>query len=106
MFTLTTPREHNDSNIPKFVSPLTPVGILYTVLSCVLFVLAYVRQRHGRHDFADRRDLGNDKAIKTLGQTGKRIFGRPFVTAGWIVVALALIVAFVEITLLVLVFKV
>ena len=40
-------------------------------------------------------------AIPTIGQEGKRIYGRPFVTAGWIVIYVAVVVAVVEITLLV-----
>ena len=54
----------------------------------MLFVLAFLRQRHSLHDFADRplaSASASPQAIKTVGQTGpgKRIFGRPFVTAGW-----------------------
>ncbi|KAI0339150.1 hypothetical protein BDW22DRAFT_1362109 [Trametopsis cervina] len=84
------------------------IGILYTVLACMLFILAFLRQRHSLHDFADsglsHPSLQNP--IKTVGQTGKRIFGRPFVTAGSIVVTVSLVVAVVEIGLLVLIFQV
>ena len=44
--------------------------------------------------------------IQTVGQHGKRIFGRPFVTAGWIVVLLTVVVAAMEIGLLVLILQV
>ena len=73
----------------------------------MLFILAYFRQRHSRHDFADRNrnPAAYENAIKTVGQTGKRVFGRPFVTAGWIVALLSLVVFSVEICLLVLIFK-
>ncbi|CDO68769.1 hypothetical protein BN946_scf184989.g35 [Trametes cinnabarina] len=83
------------------------IGILYTALAGMLFILAYFRQRHSRHDFADRhRDpAAYQNAIKTIGQTGKRIFGRPFVTAGWIVALLSIVVFAVEICLLVLIFN-
>ncbi|KAI0632986.1 hypothetical protein C8Q77DRAFT_1058293 [Trametes polyzona] len=83
------------------------IGILYTALAGILFVLAYFRQRHSRHDFADHhRNAGAyEDAIKTVGQTGKRIFGRPFVTAGWIVALLSIVVFAVEICLLVLIFN-
>ncbi len=83
------------------------VGILYTALAGILFVLAYFRQRHSRHDFADnhRNPAAHESAIKTVGQTGKRIFGRPFVTAGWIVALLSVVVFAVEICLLVLIFN-
>ncbi|RPD77242.1 hypothetical protein L226DRAFT_533250 [Lentinus tigrinus ALCF2SS1-7] len=84
------------------------IGILYTVMAGLIFVVAFFRQRHSRHDFADKyRNLAAyENAIKTVGQTGKRIFGRPFVTAGWIVALLSLIVFSVEISLLVLIFKI
>ncbi|OBZ74661.1 hypothetical protein A0H81_05545 [Grifola frondosa] len=73
----------------------------------MLFVLAFFRQRHSKHDFADRnRDASYNNAVKTVGQTGKQIFGRPFVTAGWIVLALTVIVLAVEIGLMVLIFMV
>ncbi|KAI0659618.1 hypothetical protein C8Q70DRAFT_1045054 [Cubamyces menziesii] len=83
------------------------IGILYTALAGMLFILAYFRQRHSRHDFADRNrnPAAYENAIKTVGQTGKRVFGRPFVTAGWIVALLSLVVFSVEICLLVLIFK-
>lgn len=74
----------------------------------MFFVIAFMRQRHSLHDFADSywARPSVDSPIRTVGQTGKRIFGRPFVTAGWVVVALAIIVAAVEIGLLVLIFQV
>ncbi|KAI0772445.1 hypothetical protein BD413DRAFT_43154 [Trametes elegans] len=83
------------------------IGILYTALAGMLFILAFFRQRHSRHDFADHHlhGTGYDNVVKTVGQTGKRIFGRPFVTAGWIVAILSLVVFAVEICLLVLIFN-
>ncbi|KAI0651163.1 hypothetical protein C8Q79DRAFT_1004478 [Trametes meyenii] len=83
------------------------IGILYTALAGILFVLAYFRQRHSRHDFADRytNHASFANAIKTVGQTGKRVFGRPFVTAGWIVALLSIVVFAVEVCLLVLIFN-
>lgn len=84
------------------------IGIVYTVLSGMIYVVAFMRQRHSLHDFADSywAHPSMDNPIRTVGQTGKRIFGRPFVTAGWIVVSLAVVVAAVEIGLLVLIFQV
>ena len=84
------------------------VGILYTVLAGLIYVIAFLRQRHSLHDFADSswNHPSFANPIKTVGQTGKRIFGRPFVTAGWIVVLLTLIVGGMEIGLLVLVLKI
>ena len=84
------------------------VGILYTVLAGILYILAFLRQRHSLHDFADTRRSHPWQAdpVRTVGQTGKRVFGRPFVTAGWIVVLLTVVVLAVEIALLVLIFEV
>ena len=65
--------------------------------------MSYLRARHSRHDFAagtKEREHGTGGALKTVGTDGTRIFGKPFVTAGWIVVAVAVIVFAVEIALL------
>lgn len=91
-----------------FISDPTPfaitVGILYAVLAGLLFIVSFFRARHSRHDFADRdKEEAQARMIKTKGQDGKRIFGRPFVTAGWIVVAVSALVAAVEICLLALI---
>jgi hypothetical protein len=83
------------------------IGVLYAVLAGLLFIVSFFRARHSRHDFADRnKEDTSDRSnvIQTKGQEGKRIFGRPFVTAGWIVVVVSAVVAAVEICLLVLIF--
>lgn len=74
----------------------------------MFFVLAYMRQRHSLHDFSDsaRTHLSFTNPTRTVGQSGKRVFGRPFVTAGWIVVAVTVVVAAIEVALLVLIFQV
>jgi hypothetical protein len=84
------------------------VGILFAVLGALMFILAFLRARHSRHDFADRwkEQPKYQHAMTTVGQNGTRIFGRPFVTAGWIVLGVTCVVAAVEIGLLVLVFRV
>ncbi|KAJ7573985.1 hypothetical protein C8J56DRAFT_476105 [Mycena floridula] len=82
------------------------IGLLFAVLGAVLFVLAALRARHSKHDFADSHTNGSIEAIHTVGQEGTRIFGRPFMTAGWIVVAVSLVVAAVELALFVLILKV
>lgn len=100
---------------------LQPVGLLYAVLAALLFVCSYLRSRHSQHDFADKyKPSSSDETcdgskaqtqsrplriIKTKGQENKQNFGRPFVTAGWIVLAVAGVVAAVEIALLVLILK-
>ncbi|EJD05603.1 uncharacterized protein FOMMEDRAFT_79127, partial [Fomitiporia mediterranea MF3/22] len=86
------------------------IGLLYTILAGMLFILSYLRSRHSRHDFSDHYRIGNSPydgipIIKTVGQTGKRIFGRPFITAGWIVLAVSLVVLAVEAALFALILK-
>jgi len=83
------------------------VGILFAVLGALMFILAFLRARHSIHDFADRwkEEPRYQHAMKTVGQEGTRIFGRPFVTAGWIVLAVTCVVAAVEVGLLVLVLR-
>ncbi|KAF8999852.1 hypothetical protein BDQ17DRAFT_1400660 [Cyathus striatus] len=83
------------------------IGLLFAILGGLLFGLAFLRSRHSQHDFADRHkeDDTHLKGIKTIGQDSGRIFGRPFVTAGWIVLQVTVVVAAVEITLLVLILK-
>lgn len=48
----------------------------------------------------------NVNIIRTRGQENTRVFGRPFITAGWVVLSVAGAVAAVEIGLLVLIFTV
>ncbi|KAI6037971.1 hypothetical protein EDC04DRAFT_2069301 [Pisolithus marmoratus] len=85
------------------------IGILYLVLAGVLFVLSYIRARHSRHDFADRSSeklsaLYN-QAIPTVGQEDAREFGRPFVTAGFDVVLITVVVFAVEVAILALIIE-
>lgn len=83
------------------------VGLLFTILGALLFILAFIRSQHSTHDFADRHKEahGVENCIKTKGQDGGRIFGRPFVTAGWIVIQVTVIVAAAEIAILVLILR-
>lgn len=78
------------------------VGILYLVLSILLFALGYIRARHSRHDFSDRSKTSAlyDQALPTVGQEDRREYGRPFITAGRDVVAVGALVMVVEILLL------
>ncbi|KAF8900433.1 hypothetical protein CPB84DRAFT_1028882 [Gymnopilus junonius] len=64
------------------------IGLLFAILGGLLFILAFIRSRHSTHDFADRHKEVHrvEQCIKTKGQDGTRIFGRPFITAGWIVI--------------------
>ena len=94
-------------NTTFLCTPPHLVGVLYAALAGLLSVLAHFRQRHSRHDFADKnRAPAYGGAVKTVGQTGKRVFGRPFVTAGWIVALLSFVVLATEIGLLVLIFEI
>ncbi|KAJ7452058.1 hypothetical protein B0H11DRAFT_2074062 [Mycena galericulata] len=98
-----------------FDSRFYRIGLLFAVLGVALYVLAFLRSRHSRHDFADydKPESSDSTAqrtgrtvIRTKGQENTRIFGRPFITAGWIVIGVAAVVAGVEIGLLVLVLKI
>ncbi|KAJ7146172.1 hypothetical protein C8R44DRAFT_756772 [Mycena epipterygia] len=95
------------------------IGLLFAILGAALYVLAFLRSRHSRHDFADfddkpestdtspaQRSGSNCEVVQTKGQENTRIFGRPFVTAGWVVIGVAAVVAGVEIGLLVLVLEI
>jgi len=81
------------------------VGLLFVILSALLFIIAFLRSRHSAHDFADRYRGATefDVCIKTKGQEGGRIYGRPFKTAGWIVIEVTTVVALAEIALLALI---
>ncbi|THH19179.1 hypothetical protein EW146_g1954 [Bondarzewia mesenterica] len=75
----------------------------------MLIVCAFLRARHSQHDFADIYKDGNAvhrRAVPTKGQEDKQKFGRPFVTAGWVVVAVVGVVGVMEIGLLVLILKI
>jgi hypothetical protein len=89
-------------------SEFLAVGLLYAALAGILYVISFFRARHSDEDFADPRE--DDplwrRAKPTRGQTGGRIFGRPFITAGWIVLAVATVVAGMEIALFVMIFQV
>ncbi|KAF8305983.1 hypothetical protein DL93DRAFT_290562 [Clavulina sp. PMI_390] len=81
------------------------IGLLYCILTAVLGGAAIIRRRHSRHDFADvygevsGRWDGNSPPSHTRTPSGSRIFGRPFKTAGWIVVIVTTLVAAIYITL-------
>ncbi|OAX40989.1 hypothetical protein K503DRAFT_558820 [Rhizopogon vinicolor AM-OR11-026] len=84
------------------------IGLLYLVLSILLFALAFFRARRSRHDFADRSEVSAlyRRALPTVGQEDKREYGRPFITAGRDVLAVGALVMTVEILLLVFVLQV
>ncbi|KIK98439.1 hypothetical protein PAXRUDRAFT_823860 [Paxillus rubicundulus Ve08.2h10] len=86
------------------------IGVLFLVLSGMLIGLGYIRARHSQHDFADQNpekvSTLYNQAIPTKGQEHAREFGRPFVTAGFDILTVTVVVFAVELALLVLVFQV
>ncbi|KAK0440154.1 hypothetical protein EV421DRAFT_2084080 [Armillaria borealis] len=85
------------------------VGLLFAILGCLLFIIAFLRSRHSQHDFADPQEpepQAESSETETVGQENTRVFGRPFITAGWIVLAVSGVVAAVEIGLLVLILQI
>ncbi|KIO26377.1 hypothetical protein M407DRAFT_243749 [Tulasnella calospora MUT 4182] len=105
------------------------IGLLYVILAAALYLCAIIRRRKSRHDFADstkgrptpRWDESDLHPPRTDDETGteaatkrkkdasalrKRIFGAPFVTAGWVVILVTATVATVEVALLVLLLEV
>ena len=91
---------------PALTAPRVPVGIVYAILAGLLYVVAFLRHRQTRRDFADKH-LGRvwHHAMPTVGQAGKQNFGRPLTTAAWFVLLVTLIVALVEVAFLVLIFR-
>lgn len=86
------------------LSPGPLVGFIFAGLAILLFVLSFLRARHSRHDFADKEPRNKENPryehpIVTVGQSQNRIFGRPFVTAGWIVIAVTVVVFIAEVCL-------
>jgi hypothetical protein len=98
------------------------VGCLYVTLAVTLAVISYARTFYSNEDFADHavpptaresttfdshRVSGRERSAASVTTTTvasrRRIFGRPFVTAGWIVVMVTLVVLAVEFSILYLV---
>ena len=76
-------------------------------------VITVMRSRHSMHDFADEHrpptlpdtDAGPVSPV-ARSESRSRILGRPFVTAGWVVITLGAVVFAVEVALLVLVLRI
>ncbi|KAI0056812.1 hypothetical protein BV25DRAFT_1813375, partial [Artomyces pyxidatus] len=86
------------------------IGMLYAALATLLFLASFLRARHSRHDFSDSHEHEDSvelmkEAVPTRGNEGKQVLGRPFVTAGWIVIMVAAIVAATELALLALIIR-
>ncbi|KAG2054521.1 hypothetical protein BDR06DRAFT_955189 [Suillus hirtellus] len=91
-----------------FDSRFLRIGIVYIVLSILLFALGYIRARHSQHDFSDgsKTSALYEQALPTVGQEDTREYGRPFITAGRDVIAVGALVIIVEILLLVFVLQI
>ena len=81
----------------------SPVGLIYIALASLLLITAYIRRRHSNRDFSDQART----ALEALHPqpSPARVWGRPFATAGWIVVQVTTIVASVQVVLLVLLLR-
>ena len=74
----------------------------------MLLLCSFLRARHSQHDFADVYKDSNgpskhQRPLPTKGQENKQNFGRPFITAGWVVLAVAGVVGATEVGMLVLI---
>jgi hypothetical protein len=61
--------------------------------------MAAARQKHSNRDFSDQR-----KVLPRVHHV--RIFGAPFITAGWIVLIVSVVVIAAEIVLIVLILRI
>ena len=74
-------------------------------LGVTLAVISYARTYYSDEDFADHVVPPSARSSRELSaaaaSTGsRRVFGRPFVTAGWIVVVVTTVVIILEFTIL------
>jgi len=78
---------------------------LFASLGALLLFISFTRARHSTHDFADCHQEADTphQGLSTVGQEGGRNYGRPFVTAGWIVIQVTVVVAAVELGMLILI---
>ena len=80
-------------------------------LGVTLAVVSYARTYYSDEDFADHAVPPSARSSRELSaaaaSTGssRRVFGRPFVTAGWIVVVVTTVVIILECTILFLILQ-
>ncbi|CCA71288.1 hypothetical protein PIIN_05227 [Serendipita indica DSM 11827] len=79
------------------------IGLLFSALGAVLYMCALARRRHSNLDFADQ-EVPQEARSPVSSLHGSRIFGRPFRTAGNVVLLVSLLVTSTHITLFVLLF--
>jgi len=84
-------------------SLFSPVGLLYVILAALLLVTAYTRRRQSNLDFSDQARAALQSPHPPPDSA--RVWGRPFTTAGWVVVQVTVIVASVQIVLLILLLR-
>jgi len=100
------------SKFESFFFPLTfrpglctvLVGLLFAALGAFFLFTSFTRARHSAHDFADCHEEADTphQGMPSVGQEGRN-YGRPFVTAGWIVIQVTVVVAALEIAMLILI---
>jgi len=92
------------------------IGLLYSAMAVLILLCAYIRTRFvtlrqgPQSDFelateACQQLLTSSRAIRTVGHENKRLIGPAFVSAGRVVVLVALVVAATELTLAALIFQ-
>jgi len=92
------------------------IGLLYVVLACLLYICDLVRRRKSRSEFADamKANEGSQRwddadlhpSMGPAKNPRDRIYGAPFSTAGWVVIAVTVLVACVEISLFALLLRI
>ncbi|KZV66618.1 hypothetical protein PENSPDRAFT_636734 [Peniophora sp. CONT] len=92
------------------------IGLLYSAMAVFMLLCAFLRSRFTDHRHSDETTIELNahqaeqllhcpRAIRTKGHEKKKPIGPPFVTAGRVVVLVALVVFATEITLCVLIFE-
>jgi hypothetical protein len=81
------------------LTPHTVVGILFIILGGLLSAISYFRRRQSNWDFSDQLRPLPSHVEK------KRVFGGPFITAGWIVLAVTVTVVSAQVLLVVLILR-
>src|SRR5258706_8500080 len=70
-----TPRHFGETNIFGLAGLLSPVGLLYAILTALLLVTVYARRCHSNRDFSDQ----SCTALESLHPPpdSARVWGRP-----------------------------
>ncbi|PVF94719.1 hypothetical protein CPB86DRAFT_631684 [Serendipita vermifera] len=76
------------------------IGILFICLAVLLSIITYFRRRQCNRDFSDQL-----RPLPTHVEK-KRIFGGPFITAGWVVLAITTVIVGAQILLVILILSI